>query len=208
MEEITQYLQEKYHPQAIILVGSRAGNDATPTSDWDLALYTTEKQKKVSEYFADQFLDIEFIQVPVVGSYVLQTSFAPDIRMKVLLDTSDGLAQKIIEKTLEKYRQGPEPLTSEERLNRRNKLKRFIDKIASRPDDEGYVFNYIGAIYEFGIRYWFELRQEWSQPIYKALPYIKEKDPDAYKLLEQMHGQTTSREKIVAAKQFYNILFS
>lgn len=206
-QKIIEYLKGKYAPKAVILVGSRAADEETPSSDWDLVLYTETEHESESEYFEDQFLDIEIIKLPVSEDHILQTSFAPDARMKILFDTPDGFAKKVVEKTLERYRQGPDPLSSEERERRRNKLHRFIDKIASRADDEGYVFNYIGAIYEFGIRYWFELRQEWSQPIYKALPYIKEHDLETYRLLEIMHGTTPPQEKVAAARAFYEGLF-
>lgn len=207
-QEIISHLKEKFNPEAIVLVGSRANGEETASSDWDFVLYSPKEYLASSEYFKDQFLDIEFIKLPIVSDeHILQTSFAPDTRMKILLDTPHKSMERIVKRTLKKYEEGPKPLTEEEREKRRLRIDRLIQKIESRPDDEGYVFTFVGAIYEFGIRYWFELQQKWSQPIYKALPYIKEHDTETYKLLETIHGKTSPKEKIEAAEKFYERLF-
>ena len=207
-QEIVNHLKDKFNPEAIVLVGSRANGEETENSDWDLVLYVTKEHSEASEYFKGQFLDIEFIQLPVISKdHILQTSFAPDTRMKILLDTQHKSMEMIVARTLKKYEEGPKPLTEEERDKRQRRIRRLIEKIESRPDDEGYVFTYVGAVYEFGIRYWFELQQKWSQPIYKALPYIKEHDPETYKLLKTIHGNTSSQEKVKASRSFYEKLF-
>lgn len=207
-EKIVEYLKEKYTPKAFILVGSRAADEATEYSDWDIVLYVGTNIDSTSELFKGQFLDIEFIKLPVSDDHILQTSFAPDSRMKILIDTPDGIAQRIVEQTHGRIKQGPKKLTDEEYSKRKKKLYRLLQKCMARPDDEGYVFIYIGAVHEFALRYYFELRQEWSKPAYKALAHLREHDPDTYELFESIQGKTDSREKIKAGKKLYEKLFN
>jgi predicted nucleotidyltransferase len=206
-EQITNHLQ-KYNPEAIILIGSRASGEETETSDWDLALFVREDYSNTLETFEGETLDLEFIKLPVPDDFVLQTSFAPDPRLKVLLDTENALGQSIVDRTLERYKRGPEALTKEEVEKREQKLYRLLQKCQSRPDDAGYVFVYIGAFYEFALRYYFELKQEWPKPVYKALEAISEEDLGIYELFFTIHSNTESREKIKAAEELYEYLFN
>jgi hypothetical protein len=207
-QKIVTYLIESYHPRTIVLVGSRGGDDATQTSDWDLVLFVDEKTEGGLVQFETETLDIVVVTLPVPNDYILKISFAPDPRMKVLLDTSDRLGEKIVARTREWYARGPSPLTKDEYQKRKQKLLRLLQKCDSRPDDEGYVFIYVGAFYEFALRYYFELHGLWSQPAYQALAYLKDNAPALYEQFARIHGATTSDVKRDAAKKVYDQLFT
>jgi len=206
-EKIVGYLRSKYQPKAIVLIGSRAAGEETAYSDWDLVLYVEGGRSSELEIYDGQSLDLEFIKLPVAEDHILQTSFAPDSRMKVLFDT-DNFAAQIVERTLKKIEQGPDKLSEEEVTKRKKRIYRLLQKCMARPDDEGYVFVYIGAVHEFCLRYCFELKQQWSLPVYKALAYLQENDPNMYELFKAIQGKTDPQEKVEAGKKLYEGLFN
>lgn len=65
----------------------------------------------------------------------------------------------------------------------------------------------LGGFYERAIRFWFELKGEWSKPIYDALAEIKERDKDYYAKLEVLYGNYELKRKVEVAEEIYNKFF-
>ncbi len=61
--------------------------------------------------------------------------------------------------------------------------------------------------YEDAIRFWFELRNIWSKPVYEALPLIQMNDPEYFSQLRILFDQRTSEEKLCAARLIHTKLF-
>lgn len=202
--KIVEYLKQKYNAKIVILSGSRAGQNYTNTSDWDLFVFTEEDIDDWGpEKFDNQQLDIELIKLPIEEDFYLKTFVGPVEEAKVLLDEV-GMANEIIETTKNKWEEGPPVLTARQLQNRKLKCERFISRI-EKYDDEMVMFYFIGYFYDFSIRYWFEMRNIWPLPIYRAIPYIKEHDEEFYTHLQSLLAVDNS---LVAAKSIYSKLFT
>lgn len=198
-QKLIEYLQDKYKPEAILLGGSRAKNTERVDSDWDLYLIGDYKieNEQISEEFLGEHLDIALFPESCLNDNVLRLFYGPVSDLKVLLDNGDNLGLQIVEATKEAYDTKPAPLTSEQKLEKINYLKRIISKIEGYKSTPEVSFFHLAQFYQAMILFWFEFRGEWSVPVQYAIPIIKSTDPALYELIESI-AKTTDIEKQIA----------
>lgn len=93
LKEITTYLIQKYDPKAILMHGSRVRGDYVLTSDYDLAVVTTEPEKVTPHAYKEYSLDVSGISIT---SQLIETSAkVPIWPLEVLFEDNDNLASKI-----------------------------------------------------------------------------------------------------------------
>ena len=90
----------------------------------------------------------------------------------------------------------------EDRHQRLRRLFARIEGTVLRPE---ISFVHLGLFYELAIRYWFEVKSRWSEPIYVAVETIKSEDPQYYSTLCIIADN--SPERLLACKNVIKRLF-
>ncbi len=205
-ERITQHLQEKYHPEAIILHGSRARGENRENSDWDLYVFVSDKNVHGGpETFEDQQLDICILEVLFKENNVIEL-FGPRLRYAVILHDTKGFAERLLADAATLYKQGRQ-LSDADVENRKRRFMRMLSRIEGSVQNDTLFFYHAGSFFEAVVRYWFEMRNEWSEPPYTAFPIIKEKDPAFFSLLEIIASRAPNADRAAAFREVYQRLF-
>lgn len=215
-EELTQYLTEKYQPIGIILFGSRATEKYPENTDWDLFVFTDKTEGDVDDFgdfreWKDEYLEVSIVPPEEMtdDTFLLDTATHPVRDIKVLYDNSNGLVDRIIERTRKAYEAGPSPLIPRTRELYRKILTKYIRKAESRGDQPETIFFATSQFFIFAVRYWFEVQQLWPRPIYEAMPFIEDSGTEFAKhLRELIDGNISTGEKIDAMKYIREDLFS
>ena len=203
-KEITDYLLEKYSPEAIILHGSRVAGNEKENSDWDLWIVTDKPKNIVIENYKGSQLDADGVILPINGDLI--NTFGTTLKNAEVLYEKGTIGHDLVKRAHERYEKGRN-LTKKEIENRINFITRRYNKIVDRVEDEGIVFLHVGVFYEVAVRYWFELlKNDWSLPIHEALPVIKEKDPRYYSLLKELYAPKITKEKLSSLTEIFEIL--
>ncbi len=179
-DDIVTYLRKKYCPKAILLHGSRARGDAFDQSDYDLALIAENSEQVRTEYFEGYALDISGLSA---AESILKAGKTPLWPCVVLFDDADGFGNRLAEQTEKAFRQGPLTLTKEDLEDRRNFLKRLIQRIQGRGKEPLIRSYYLGDFYQRVLRYWCEINQRWTLSVHLLLPLIAKEDPLFYQMI-------------------------
>lgn len=205
-ERITHYLQQKYHPEAIILHGSRARGENRENSDWDLYVFVNDKNIKGGpEAFENQQLDVHILITPIEEDDFIDT-FGSTLRQAIILLDTNGFAARLLADAAMLYGQGRQ-LSEGEIENRKRRFVRMLSRIEGAVQDDMLFFYHTGSFFEAVVRYWFEMRNEWSEPPYAAFPIIKQKDPAFFSLLEIMASRAPNADRAAAFHEAYRQLF-
>lgn len=206
-KEITEYLKEKYSPRVVILVGSRAVGTETEKSDWDIFLFCEKEYSSGFFEWSSQLLDLTFHDWPKPSDWVLTIPYGPLWPAKVLFDDTNGIFEKILGRTKTTYEIGPLKAYSIGCAERLQKLERWRGKMEKYKNEPEIQFYYAGYIYEFLVRIWFEQQNLWSEPPARALPLIKDKDLEFWKLLSGF-GSTKGGEQSEITNKIVEKLYS
>jgi predicted nucleotidyltransferase len=202
---IAKYLEEKYHPEAIVLHGSRARGKGKENSDWDLDVFVTQPQEGGTEIWEGQALDVDVIALPLSEEELIGKGMYNLRNGKILFDLN-GAGEEMVRRGTELFANGRN-LTGQEIENRRIRLWRVLRRLQGNADSREIFFYHLGEFYSVIIRYWFELRNRWSEPIYMAQEIISEEDPDFWNLINVLAGDDAISVKLKAAEDTYLSLF-
>ena len=208
-EKIISYLKEKYNPLAIVLHGSRATNNAGEKSDWDIYIFVLELSdidKFVGEDFEGQQLDASLIRIPL-DSELRDEFIRTSPSIQIVFDT-DSVAKSLYEDLKIEHEKGLH-FSEQMLLQKKTFLLRALNRLEDNVSNEASFFLRLGRdFFPRAVNWWFEiLNNEYSVPLYKALPIIKEKDPSYYEHLAVLYKQGKNEEKLESAKLIFNRLF-
>lgn len=201
LDQIVEYLVSQYKPKSILLHGSRARGDHSDKSDYDITLIEPNTTKATSHRFLDYQLDINL--VPKDCNIITTGSNIPTWPVQILFDDYDQIGLKIVQRTKQAYKNGPNTLGKDDWNNRKYYAERLINKIDSRGTEPLTRYYYLSEFYMRIIRYWFEKNNLWTVSPYRALPYIREKDKAFAEMLENLW----SENYMSAAINLYESLF-
>ena len=205
--EIVKYLKDKYEPQAIILHGSRAKGGAVEHSDWDFFLLDEEKKDIRPEQYNGESLDIQRVDPNLEKEEIVDT-YGPEFLGAEVVYDFDGVGEDFLHKAQSAAEDGPE-LSKKDIESRRNYILRYLHRMQDRKHKPGAFFWYVSEFYVKAMQYWYELlHDEWAEPEYKAIDEIKERDPEYFSLLKVLYRHNSAEEKIEAAQEILDILFS
>ena len=195
---IVQFLREKYSPKAIVLAGSRAQGTSHEESDWDLFLYC-EKDATGGFFELDgSLLDLTVRTWPLADDAILTIPYGPLFPVKVLFDDTNGVLEKMLERTEKAFHSGPLTLYPEGCAERLQKLNRWRGKLQRYAVDPEVQFYYAGFAYEFFVRVWFEQQNLWPLAPAPALSAIKQEDPAFWNLLRNFTAES-GQERVETA---------
>jgi len=209
-EKISAYLKEKYNPDAIILHGSRAIGEFREHSDWDfIFLYKSEKTVGAfRELIENQNIEIQSHTAPLLEEDILDTVGLKLQNARVLFEIDD-LATDLLNLSKEVYARGfvwPDTWPTGTRLWMQGR----IDGMKDTAEDPSLFYRYFCQFYPRAISDWFRvLHKEFPKPEYIALPEIKERDLEYYKLLEKLvNSKISLKEKASISQQISDKLFN
>lgn len=197
-KQIVTVLREKFDPQAIILVGSRADGTATASSDWDTFLFCGERRAGVELEHENLKIDVNFAAWPKEGQY-LDVGFGPVGSAKVLFDNSGNQLTALLENTRVAYEKGPLQLQAELCALHARAFNRNLEKLEKYRGDQEVAFYYKGKVFDLFLTVWFEQRNEWMPSPARAIEILKANQPEIFSLL-QSFVQSSVEESIVLAK--------
>ena len=179
--QIIKYLQNEYNAKAILLHGSRARGNPHNQSDWDLLVFTDEITKESSGVkFENVDLDIKIIKLPILNMDKFIGSYPQSLQcINLLLDTDDGIANKILCLAKDKYSKTP-GITGEQKNNIENHCERMLNRLKDYKNNPQIFYYHLSSFYVKTVKYWFEYKDSWSQPIAEALTIIQKEDKNFY----------------------------
>ena len=202
---IIDYLCEKYHPEAIILHGSRARGMEREDSDWDVYLLSGDKEISASERVDGVQIDLRILSAMINPEEVVQR-FGPTFKdAKILYDT-DGIGEQLIKDTQRLYDKGLQ-LTQREIENRKLRFERHLSRLRGATENIELFFFHT-EFFRNIVRYWFELHDRWPEPPYISLQTIKKEDPDFFARLHIIATSDNNKKRYDAFVYLYNKLFN
>lgn len=196
---ITDYLKNKYQPQAIILHGSRARGDAVAGSDYDLTLLMDGDID--GELYQGRRLDLSAEPADCPVLYAARN--VPIWPLQILYDDKHGYGAALLTRTRAAFDAGPEKLPAQEWENRRAYIARLLTRLEARQQDTLLANLYMGDLLERAVRYWCEKQGRWTQSPHRLLAVIKAEDPLFYVQLEGLFG----KDRLSHAKAIEELLF-
>ena len=207
-EAIVGQLVGTYRPKAIALVGSRATGSATRFSDWDMVMLVDRPvDGPTRQIIADEFVDVEFKNLPLAPDFIFRSFVGPHEFVKPLYDP-EGLLPPLIERTRDVYQTGPDPLSGQETALRRLRLQKAVLRLSeTRNLPEVFMFMLSEIYWDMIVRFWFELRNEWPKKGPSGFAYIHAQDPAYYNRLQTLASNTALQTKYEACEWIYSRLF-
>ncbi len=205
-QKIAEYLKSKYNPLAVILHGSRATGKNRPNSDWDIVVLVDHEVLAVQEMFDGEAIDVEAVKMPLSDKQILD-NFANHLNnARLLFDNKDRIGAQLIEKSRLLASMGRE-LSEDEYTSKKSFAYRLLGRLESFVENDGPFFYHLGNFYQRALRYWFELKKEWSMPVYEALPEIARRDSEYYKHLTVIYSNVSNKIKLESARWLRERLF-
>lgn len=212
-QEIVRHLVSRYHPEAIIAVGSRADGRARPGSDWDLYLLLAPDPSAprgpiaAPDSFDAELLDVALVRLPIAESEI-GLLFGPNLRnARILTDNARSDAARICESAAALYARGRR-LSPEEIERRRHEMARNVARMKARADEPGPFFEALRYVFYIAHRSWYEvLRDEWSLSVHRAMAEIEQRDPTFHRPLLTLALSSRPAERIEAADEIFRRLF-
>lgn len=201
---ITEYLKAKYAPEAIVLHGSRARGRAARTSDWDVDVFVREPKEGGPEMWGEALLDVEVVPLTVSDADLRGRERVHLRKGTVLFDAGAGVGQEMVARAEQAYAAG-RGLSRREAEYRRVRLWRILQRLMRTPGEPEVFAYHLAHFYPSAIRYWFEMKDRWSEPIYEAMEIIAAEDPRFWQLVRVLAAPGEGRCE--AAEEIYSRIF-
>ena len=175
-------LKEKYAPHTIILYGSHARNEVTPTSDIDIACFCDRPdEKKDARLFHGVYLDV----------WVYPTAFLNAVPEEALrfgdgkiVHDAQGLGWDYLAKVKRKLADGKPPMSDEDKAH----LQEWVMKMLERAHAEDLDGNYRRTWLQHDLlEIYFEMRGLWYLGSKKGFSYLREYDHVVFRLFEETY---------------------
>lgn len=201
---LTEYLIEKYNASAIVLFGSRTEADVHEKTDWDLFVFTDKTEDDLEDFAELREWNGELLEVTPISTkemeredFILDTAMHPLKEWSILHDNTNGKLAEICKRTKQARDAGPKALTDRQKDLAIKILTKYIRKVESRGSQPEIVYFAASQFFIYAIRYWFQYRQQWPEPIHQALSTIKREDPEYEKLLRKLFEEKVSSDVVL-----------
>jgi hypothetical protein len=198
-EIVVKILIEKFNPEAIILVGSRADGTATESSDWDTFLFCGERRAGIEILQDTLKIDVNFSSWPNKEQY-FDAGFGPVHPIKVLYDRSNGQLNNLLGVTQIAYDKGPLKIQPEICTLHMRVIERTLEKLEKYQNNKELAFYYKGMFLRSFLTVWFEQQNMWERSPVLALAFIKENSEHVYLELKQLIDSSGEKSVQVAKK--------
>lgn len=208
LKEITEYLKQKYNPDAIFLHGSRASGYARLNSDWDF-IFIYKDDNDLKDFRLDVFgenIEVSVVRFPTNNLF---KSFGTKLQSAKIIFDKNGLGENLLKEAGELYDKGflwPENWPEEPMLWMKGRFYGMKDNL----DNPEIFLRYFSQFYTRSINYWYMVKnKKYSKSIYIALDEIQEKDPDFRKLIFDVSRENIKNsDRIIIVEKIINNLFN
>lgn len=196
MQEIVEYIKEKYHPLALILYGSYADGSNNANSDFD-ALVITDGQEKTHDTSVQNGIQLDVFVFP---SSIFSSNYAPEEFVqvfdgKIVIDT-DGRASELIHNVRD-YVAGKSQKPREEVADELSWCKKMLLRVA-RQDAEG-MFRLHWLLVD-SLEIYFDVINAFYFGPKKSLRWMEKHDPESFRC----YSNALSESCISASEQWIN----
>ena len=194
-------LKEKYAPHTIILYGSHARNEATETSDIDLACFCNRPdEQKDARLFHGVYLDVWVYPTAFLNSIPKEALRFGD--GKIIHDTQ-GLGSDYLAKVKQKLADGKPPMSDADKAH----LQEWVMKMLGRAHDKDLDGNYRRTWLQHDLlEIYFEIRGLWYLGSKKSFNHLQQHDHPTFSLFEKTYKDPSNLDLLAAlAKQVVRI---
>jgi predicted nucleotidyltransferase len=185
------YLVQQYNPHTVIVYGSRARDQATDSSDIDIACYCDNTEEiKDARLFHGVYLDAW-----IYPTLSMDNIDEEDLRFEdgcLLLDQR-GLGEKFLQRVMDKLHQGPKKPSKSDIEHTTEWIHKMLLRAANNDIDGQY--RKIWLQFQL-LEIYFQLRGKWFLGHKKSFEYLQKHDVEAFNLFEQVYANTTDYEKL------------
>jgi predicted nucleotidyltransferase len=184
-------LVQQYNPHTVIAYGSRVRNQATDSSDIDIACYCDNSDEiKDARLFHGVYLDAWIY--PTSAMDVVKDE---DLRFEdgcLLLD-QQGLGEKFLQRVRDKLYQGPKNPNQSDIKHTIEWIHKMLLRAANNDLDGDYRRVWL----QFQLlEIYFQLRGKWFLGHKKSFEYLLENDRQVYDLFVQVYADSTNVDQL------------
>lgn len=205
-QEITDYLVEKFKPEAVLLHGSRATGHAREHSDWDFILlyeFDSELPSNGRLVWHDQNIEYSAHVTPVAD--VLR-EFGVKLQHARVVYEVESAGSMLLQQAAEVYSQSL-GWSEEERSSHALWMRGRIGGMRDTLDTPVLCEKYAADFYSRITNYWYwAIHDQFAKPIYLALSEIQEVDPEYVALIERFVAGS-NEVKVQVAEEVYQRCF-
>lgn len=207
-KDLTDYILRTFHPDVIILHGSRANNMARERSDWDVILLYSSDAPCASHRFMFNEANIELFVVPHFSpENPIRDVFGTKLQHARVLHDSNDTGLSLLTRARDEYKAGftwPDTWPQGAQLWMRSKIDGMMDY-----QDEPLIFmNHVSRFYLRSLELWYQLlHKRYTQPAYIAIREIADVDPLYHSLLSNFVKSENPTNRIAHAQAIYSYLF-
>ncbi len=194
---------------AVILVGSGARRVLTPHSDVDLiAVLKGDDEKEEVIRIADRVVEIRYRGQKVIERELPYAPRLPPILRKgrVLFEL-DATGTKLIDKAIQRFRQGPPPLTLNEKIRMKAQCLHWLGKaqdLETHPAAAGYL---LALFADDALQAFFRLRGFWLTSPADTVRFVMSRDSAVGEGLTQFLAASALAERLEFGRQLAEEIF-
>lgn len=194
---------------AVILVGSATRRALTPHSDLDLiALVKGQDERHEIIRVGERLIEIRYRGHKTVEEDLQQVlRLPPLLRKGRILFEHELVATKLLEKANQRFRQGPPPLSLNEKIRLKAECWHWLGKaedLSHQPATASYL---LGVFTETLMDAFFRVRGYWPTAPADALRFIGSRDAAAGELLDRFLTSAMLSEKLSAGRELVTLIF-
>ena len=183
LSRVVVALQERYNSHTIILYGSRARGDHTPSSDIDVVCFV-EGATSIGD--ARNFEGF-YLDAWVYSSDAMLASTDEFLRFAdgYCLYDSEGKGAAFLKELQQRVEQGPEPLSASEILHTQRWVYKMLERSKSLEVESLYRLYWLAVDL---LKIYFDLRGQWYFGSKKSLAWLREHDTIGYQLFSRVYN--------------------
>ncbi len=193
---------------AVVLVGSGTRRVLTPHSDLDLiAVLKGEDEKEEVIRIADREVEIRYRGQKVIERELPYAARLPPILRKgrVLFEL-DATGTKLIDKAIQRFRQGPPPLTLNEKIRLKAQCLHWLGK--AQDLEPHPVAGYLLALFtDDAVQAYFRLRGFWLTSPADTVRFVTSREPAVGESLTQFLAASTLAERLELGRRLADLIF-
>lgn len=194
---------------AVVLVGSGARRAVTAHSDIDLIVLVkgaADGQELVR--VADRLVDIRYGGHTAVAEEIDDSPrLAPLLRKGRILYDHNEIAAQLIDKAIQRFRQGPPPVGLHERIRLKADCLHWLGKVEDLRDKPTAAQHLLHIFFEDCMAAFFRIRGFWLTAPVDTLRFLASRDPALGEAASRFLSAATLHERLTCGRRLADILF-
>lgn len=191
LEELITLMRDTHRCHTVVLYGSHARGEATPTSDWDvLGVRTDGPKMRDARRWRGTYLDA-FIYPEAELKEPDETMFR--LMDSVVLTERDGFGTRLIQKIKDRFAAGPRPLPEDERQARLVWMEKNLDRLRVGDVEGNYRRHWLLTAV---LQDYFVLQGLWYRGPKESFRDLRVNEPELYETFQQAMASNATYTEI------------